>query len=633
MIGRAVPLVLSLGLAACTTVGALPAEAPAFGNAVLLAESRCGPGDFGCDRTERRHGRLDPLVVLVEDGGLRAVDPLAGEVRWWRPLPVMGHPVANATIVFVPVRGNELAAIDRWTGELRFRVPLPGEATTGLTVTGATVVATVIGSTRGRSEIVALSGADGRPLWSRSSASALGVPAAKGKIVWVPQGRQVLALHRRSGRELARVDAPETEPDAPWLERVDVQGHAILAGRSEHWFDLRAATSGRGATERSIEAGYATPFPVFAGVDPGHGDDERTRLWIDFPADAGPPREAVLLGRRAVVAFRLAPDGTPARARWAWLAEDRREVVALDVGDHRVTLVREDGSLVVLARDTGEELDRLTGGGSVRGALVLDMGHEPVPTESRPRHVAEADVRAQLIAMLEDVDPRLLPVQKLSARLLWRDEAPSARRTIQALARGELRSEPGFAAEELRAHVLDLTRGAWGIEDDADASLRALSRRASFLHDEHPVVAPLAREVARSGRPEVVPHLVEHLLHPATRDTDLTEIARALVVIDHPAALEGVATFVRRYHADPQVVHASRALQLCIDFLVAQVRPDGASHPDATLARAVLHEVWSDPFTDPSLRAHIGPRLPKGDAKQAAERRPPQLPDVLHLGL
>lgn len=634
MIGRILACLLAWGLVGCR-VGALPVEAPAHGNVLLLGEARCGVGEAACDRVGRRSDRHhDPLVVLIEGQGLRAVEPGEGLVRWWRPMPVVGHPVADATTVFVPVRGHELAGIDRRTGEVRFRVPLPGEALTGLTMAGPLVVATVVDPRRERSEIVALSGVDGRRHWVRASPERLGAPAAKGKVVWVPQGRQVLALHRRDGRELARVDVPADALSGGSIEQVFAQGRALVAGRGQAWIDLRTATGGVGAASHAVEPGYASVFAERDRLDPGHGDDERTRMWLGFPDDAGPPREGVMSGRRAVVSFRLGPDGAATRARWAWLAEDRRELIALDVGPHRVTLVREDGSLVVLSRRTGEELDRLSGGASVRGALLLDMGRDPVPEEGRSR-VPDEVVRAQLVRVLEDVDPRLLPAQTLAARLLWRDDDPLARETVRELARGTLRADAGEAADALRAQALELTRGAWGAEapQELEEALRALARRPSFSSAEHPVLAPLAREVARSGRPEMVPHLVAHLLHPGTRDTDLTEIAGALVAVGHPGAIDGVATFVRRYHADPQIVYASRALQLCIDYLAAQADGQETSSAGARVARAVLRDVWRDPFTEPSLRAYIAPRLPQAAAEEGDDGVPPELPEVLHLGL
>jgi hypothetical protein len=633
VIARLAALLLALGSTGACRVGAMPVDAPAHGNMALLAESSCRPGAAACDPAAKTMRRHDPLVVLIEERGLRAVEPDAGLVRWWRPLPVVGHPVADASTVFVPLRGHELAAVDRRTGEVRFRVPLPGEALTGLAVAGSMVIATVVGTPRGRSEIVALSGADGRLRWTRPSDARLGTPAANEKVVWVPQDQQVVGLHRRTGREVARIDLPAAL-EGRSVEQMSVQDRALVAGGKDAWFDMRSATNGRGAASHAVEPGYADVFALRSGMDPGYGDDERTRMWIGFPDDAGAPRDAVLLGRRAVVSFRLGPDGVPSRARWAWLVEDRREVVALDVGAHRVSLIREDGSLVVLCRSTGEELDRLAGGSATRGALLLDMGNTPVPGGDARRRVPDEIVRGQLMRVLQDTDPRLVPAQKLVARVLWRADDPDARRTVRALARGELRGEPGEAADVLRAHALELTRGAWGadVPQDVQGVLLALSRRPSFARGEHPVLAPLAREVARSGHPEMVPHLVEHLLHPATRDTDLTEIASALVAVAHPSAVEGVATFVRRYHADAHVVYASKALQLCIDYLAAQADAHEHAGPEAKLAQVVLEEVWRDPFTEPSLRAYVAPRLSRSAAPDTDDI-PPELPAVSHLGL
>jgi hypothetical protein len=555
-------------------------------------------------------------VVLVEHRGLRAIDPVTAQVRWWHATPVAGHPVASDTTVYVPLAGHRLMAVDRRTGVVNWKIELPGEAVTGIAVSEPIVVVSVVDHRRGRSRLAALSSHDGALRWIRRSDRLFGAPAAVGRVVLAPLGDQVVAFRLHAGTERARLDVPSPAVSrtraegAPAYERVTVFGRSLLAGEGTRWVDLRAAIDGEVEDLQRVDDGYGSVFAEFDGLDPGHGYDERLRFWVEFDETSAAPRSAVLLCRRAVLSVRLDPAGHATAGQWAYLADDDREFVAMDVGEHRVTLVREDGRILQLSRRSGVEIDRIEGGEATRGALVLDADAPVDGADQRPDRSRALRMLADVVL---DVDPRLLPAQRLVADLMWRDEDPWVRAAVVQLAQADVRSETSEAAAALRRHALDLVAGPWGRPNDDETRelIADLSERPSFLDDRRPEAGVLARRAVRAGDATMLPHLVEHLLHPGTPATDLPEVVAALADLRQREAVEGLATFLRRYHADPQVVFESEALLRAVDVLVVRcsdAEPDEDSEL-AKIASAALSEIAIDPFTEPSLREYIATRL------------------------
>jgi hypothetical protein len=166
----------------------------------------------------------------------------------------------------------------------------------------------------------------------------------------------------------------------------------------------------------------------------------------------------------------------------------------------------------------------------------------------------------------------------------------------------------------------------------------ALAARPSFLEDQRPPIAVLARQAVASGDLTLVGHLVDHLLHPGTAAADLPEVVTALVRIGRPEAVLGLATFVRRYHADPQVVNESPAVLRAITGLLELTHDQSASADIALTARAALQDVADDPFTDGSLRGYIAGRLAPTRGDEGADEppdaeRPPRLTALSDPGL
>ncbi len=587
---------LALGLGGCAGRKLAVAGEPG-GNLLALAAKQ------GV-RADRAH-RPAPLVVLVEAGGLRAVDPVTAADRWTSPLEAQGHPVANGSTVFVPLSGHRLVALDRGSGVVLWKIELPGEALSGLAASETTVVATVLDHRKGRSRAAGFSALDGQLRWMRRSEGRLGAPAVIGAVALVPVGNQVVALGTTAGWERARLDlggpAPQGEDIVPAVERVRRTGDALYAGTSRRWVDLRSATSGQLDALSEVQ-GYGDVFVANEGLDAGHADAERLRLWVDLsPTNAG-HRDALFVCRRAVVAMRIDDHGTPRSAQWTYLTEGP-EFVGFDVRDDRVVLVREDGLLVQLDRMDGAELDRIAGATATRGALLLDLPD----TLGTPRR-AKPDRELRLAMMRDlilDPDPRLLPAQQLAVEILWRDEDAAVRGAVERIARGEVRSESSAASQTLRAHAAERLAEPWGVPDaqQVAALRRELQARPSFLAGSRPSAAVLARRAVAAGDETMIADLVALLMHPSTEAADLDPLVRALGELGTDDALGGVEAFLRRYHADDAVLYESAALTSAVDILAA--KPS---------RRESLRTLAGDPFTAPALRDYIAARVPEADA-------------------
>jgi hypothetical protein len=500
------------------------------------------------------------------------------------------------------VRGHQLVAIDRETGNKRFHVQLPGEALTGLAVSEPWIVATVLDpSKKGRARIVGLAAEDGDIRWHRRSPTRLGIPDVVADVAVLPVGDQIAALRLDSGREVARLDIAAARDREVALERVTHRRGMWFVGSDAKW--VRLGVPGSRGEAHQLSRTYAQAFRTVDGIDAGHSDDERLRLWLRMSNIDTTPRDAILLSRRAVIALRLDTEGLPVRARWVHV-EDKGEIVAMEVVDDRVVLVREDGAIVQLADDDGHVVDRIAGDEPVRGALVLGT---PARAHGNTKRTDDPDVLADLAALLVEPDPRLLPAQRLAADLLWRHDDPRVRKTVRELARGELRMGDAPEVLVLRDHAIELTRTRWGSGSSAEveAVVDALHARPAFGTADAGFGEPI-RAALRTGRPSVVHELTALLLHPGTSAEDLVQIVDALTQLADPGAVEGLATFLQRYHADESIVKESPVLFATTTLLLAHAQSDSR---ESSVARAALRAVADDPLCEPHLRAFVATGL------------------------
>lgn len=599
MIARiALALALAIGLA--TTSGCatrvLHGHAPEHGNLAAVAV------DHDADAAAREAASASlPLVVMIERAQVVAVDPIHGRQRWSLPLIVTGHPVASAHTVYLPVRGRGIVAVDRAHGTVRFVVQLPGEALTGVAVAEPMLVATVL-DPQGRhpAQIVGVSTIDGDIRWRRPATEKMGIPEVVGEIAVVGLGNQAVALELESGREVARLDVAGAHGRRAEFERIVHRRGMWFVGSGTRWVDLSAAAPED--AEHALARSYAPAFRTVDGIDDGHGDDERLRLWLRWSSVDASPRDAILMARSAVISARLDSRGQPLRPRWSHVEPDA-ELVAMEVIGNRVLLVREDGGMVEIDDDDGRVLRRISGGAPVRGALVL--GGSDRATAS-PKRRDDPRVLDDLQLLLASADERLLPAQRFAADLLWRSDDPEVRAGVWRLAAADAHRGP------LGDHARALVRTPWGSRSDAEASdlLTTLRARPRFGLAGPVDVDFAIASAARSGSPDVVLALGELLLAPTTSGDQLVKIIEVIAKLGDARGYEPVAAFLMRYHADAEIVGESDAVHAAARLLLAQ-----ADHPQfGPRSQQVLETIATDPLSAGSLRTVVVHARPQAAA-------------------
>lgn len=561
-----------------------------------------------------------PRLVVFSAAEAIGIDPTTGEARWRRPLRVFGQPASYGRLIVVPVRGQQLLALDADTGITEWSAKIPGQALTGIAISERFVIVTGLADPPRprarkpmRSVIAGFSSIDGERRWMRETEALAGVPAAAGPFGWVPVDGEVLALRLRTGRLVTRLDPP-ADVD---FERIERHGDTLLAAGPDAFLDLYDG----GRTVYRVQAGSGPAFGEVEGMDPGLGHDDGIAFRLLPGTGTGAPRNALFLGRRALFFVRLDPKGRPVRARWLHLRHDQREYVAMHATKNRVLLVRDDGAITHLDRATGRVKEEIAGRVEPVGASFV--GRDPYADDGEDT-IERETVIAGLIGLIEDPDPRLLPAQKLAVDVLWRDEDPQVRAYVVDLARGIMRPDGAEESIVLRKHARRSLRGAWGGGDEESVQKLLVKLEPSATSS----LADASREAVAAGGPPVIPKLVALLSNPRVEPGDLDAVTRALRDLDDPRALEGVCDFVVRYHADQEIVDESLAIYYAIELILAVALPPLPERVDAAdraRARQTLQALLRDEFTVPSVRAFIETRLPYPDALEeidASEAEP-----------
>lgn len=546
-------------------------------------------------------------LVLFSDGDAVGVDPQTGAELWRRPVRAFGQPVSVGDAVVVPVYGHRAIALDANTGATLWEHALPGQVLTGLDASTRGVIVTALQADpkdrrrprdreQARSIVGGMSMNDGRIRWTRPSPTLLGVPAASGKAAFVPSGDRVIAVNLRTGRTIGTRNTGGVQ-----LDRVERHGQTVLASDGDALIDLAIGT------RYDYEQDDARLFARVDGIEPGLGHHAGVVFRLLPPAGAGAPRDALFLGRRALIFVRLDDRGRVSRARWIHARMDQHEYVDFSAMPDSVLLVRDDGALVHLDRATGRLRQEIDGVLEPRGAAFV--GHS-LPVNEADDAVDRDTTVALLQGLVEDPDERLLPAQKLALTLLWRDPKPAVRRAVENLAAGVSRADSSDATLALMDHADALLGEAWGRGDPK--TVQALATKLASTELRGDALRDATREAVEAGGDAVFAPLVALLDQPELGAQDLDHVALALRDIGASQTVDGAARFLTQYHADPEIVDASKAVYYLAELLLVHAQPDLPEHttPEAQdAARAALDAVVADEFTVPSLRAFIETKL------------------------
>lgn len=544
---------------------------------------------------ERGEPRLPLVALMLGTGDVWAIDVEQGTELWRRPIRAFAEPAVHGRHAAIPVRGQEILTIDAYDGTSKWQVEVPGQALTGVAIDGESVVVTTLSDrSRFRSEVTGLSLLDGQRRWSRPSRELMGSPAVVAGTAYLPLGTTLLALRARSGKFLGRVPTKSPLP----LERIEHYGSTLLATNPEGFIDLY----GGGNQFYPVGRGAVAPFDELSGFASWVGRNDGVAFRVFAGVNPGSPRDALLMVRRVLVAIRLDGLGRPVAVRWVHSQPEPIEFVAVGCVAEHIVVAREDGALLRFDPATGRREAGLVVSGAIEGAaFVGGTRMEGFPRQAgRP----ERTTLTQILLLLDEPDPRLLPAQLLFLDILWRSPNPKRRFFVADRAAGP--SGP------LQARAQGLVESmSWGRGDDA--SVAAMVERFTYpgasARDDF---IALVQSVPEAGGPRALMQMLEALDDVGTPAGALEAVMIAVRRMDDPRAVPAVSAFVRRYCKDPDVVGESLAMFVGLEFLLSQAsepRPARRPKPAQALALDTLRKVHATEFTDPRLLHFLSERF------------------------
>lgn len=209
----------------------------------------------------------DRVYIPLQEGGTVALDRETGDVRWRNPLGGI-RPLVLAPSLVITINTAEVIALNRATGAIEWRVTLPSNATSPALTTGNLLVLALENGA-----VIALNTTDNGSIAWASRLGDLPAPvafAADESAVYVTTGdSRVVALARASGLQVWSVTIPGTlSPPAVGKDRVFV-------GSTRNMFVALNASNGKMAWRWTAEmiggdiAGAAVDGDVtfFVGLD------------------------------------------------------------------------------------------------------------------------------------------------------------------------------------------------------------------------------------------------------------------------------------------------------------------------------------------------------------------------------
>lgn len=545
--------------------------------------------------------RVDPGIVIgLTPAPLRlwAWDLEAQRLLWETDIATadtMPHAAGEWVVV---EEGSDVVVRAMRDGRVSARIPTGELRLAGADGEGELSVLTVSsgGGVGALSRVIVLSG--GSPAWQIELEQAVGEPALRAGMVFLPWGQQNLSiLDARTQEELARVRYTR-----------GVVGHAIAQG-AHVFFGQRGITRLTGHTDSSPDAPWFEPMERDLPGDPGMLRDayqpppgptsatHRVRLvWRAIPSRGEEPDVGVLDDTIYLVFYRLvfALDAMQDHVRW--VQQLPGDVVGASAENHGILIVDEQGRIHVLSREDG----RVTF--SAEAGMPATWAHVSY-TElqgGEPRGEGMA-LRDQLLSLVQNTDARLVPARAYGARLLAALPEPDVTANLIALC--DDRTLPPVLHDEVCEALASRENGSEHV-------IAALDRHASYLRGTSaPPVGPLARSAARARSQAAVPLLIAQLRDPSTPAADLEDLANALRELGAASAADPLDDFVRLYHAEsPDDEALGRALAAAVAAYAALAGPasqdtlrwlidDTMSHPAAREAAATALATVTAPAT------------------------------------
>lgn len=540
-----------------------------------------------------------PLAFLVADRGkaLIAFDLDARSSLWKVAADVTSRVVVGRDVVAHREGGSTLVARDIRSGQPRWTRPLGGELA-GCAADDTAVYCTV-GVGEGEGAIVAFDASNGDIRWRIGADGAVGTPAARGGVVFVPFRKQWLAVvDGRSGDELTRILATDEEISFARATSTDV---TFGSRTGVVLVDARAASG-----KRSESTHGAAKLPAelrrlhyhWDGFDPvqaGYSAYDRNRiLWRAAAAE----RALRFAGDRVIVHhFRFLFGFDPATGALAWAySHPRVDLVGSEHLGSGVAFASATGGLGVIDPVDGTPIYRAEVKAALVGATFDADGWQP-PRDAGGR--PEGSTVAALIAIAHDRDARFADIKQFAVVALARMPGGDPTRELVGLLTDE-RTPPALV--EAVAAALIARRKTAGLPH----LTAALAQRHDFIAGTEPRgIGVVARAIAAldgktssiepADRSSALEGLVAHLQSPALSTEDLTSVVRAMAAIGDGAEVGPLSSFALMYRADPAFGSAIEPVAAAIDALVAR---GGAAD------REVVAYIARDPRTLPPIAEH-----------------------------
>jgi outer membrane protein assembly factor BamB len=532
------------------------------------------------------------VAVGATESGLVGAS-LDGKSHWTHAGHEASPPMIAGNLVIV-AEGDQILALDASSGEKAWSIGNRGLGLRGAANDGTSTVL-VLADTH-KSLFLGVS-PTGDTLGSAETEAALGMPAARGGIGFVPWSSEyVSALDIRTGEEVGRLLTREQVSHA-----LNFGGELYFGEKGLLRFDERVRFASTNQADRVTLPKLALPGkPDWLGnglISATAEANARTKIRV-YAAPTSSPTGELTLGNGVIAAsyFHVVFGMDAKTGALRWVRSMPADIVGGAAATSGFVLCDADGKVWSVS-GTGSDEGSLELGGKVR-LCAADAGALPVASGAQP-----ASLAVQISQALDELEPDMAEAQRYLVAELGKLDDPIVTKTLIDLSSSP-RIPPELVTETRRLLALR--------KNGAEYMLAALARHYDFVSGVllAPPVGPLADALAASNETRAAPLLAKHLNDPANSANDVAHAARALVKLATPAEYEDLRTFFVLYRATADDESLVAAVVACAE---AVLRVGGeAGH--ALVERAAL-----DPLTQADVRRALRDVLAKTAAATAAQ--------------
>ena len=527
------------------------------------------------------------VVVGLTDTGLSGAS-LDGKSHWVHAGKEASPPMIAGSLVII-AEGDQVVALDASSGSKVWSIGNRGLGLRGAANDGTSTVLVLADTHKSLFWGISASGA---ALGSAETSSALGSPAARGGIGFVPWSNQyVSALDIESGNESGRLLMREQVSQA-----LNYGGQIYFGEKGLLRLDEKVRFASTNQASHVTLPKLALPGkPDWLGnglISPTSEANARSKIRI-YAAPATAPSGELSLGGGTFVAsyFRVVFGLDSKTGALRWVRAMPADIVGGAAAASGFVLCDASGKVWSLD-STGSSAGTLDLGSKIR-LCAADTGAQPVT--GTPAHGA---LSAQIAQALDELEPDMAEAERYLVAELGKLEDPLVTKTLI-----DLSSSPRIPPE-----LRDETRRLLGLrKNGTDYMLTALARHYDFVSGVllAPPVGPLADALAASNETRAAPLLAKHLNDPANSADDVAHAARALVKLATAAEYEDLRTFFALYRATADDEALVAAAVACAQ---AMLRVGGEA------GRAVVERAAQDPLTQSDVRRALPDILAKPPA-------------------